>query len=53
MHWDFGLQTIFNDLYLVQFYIIFNQNDGRVANSPLSNIISFFKDIPNGKMGWS
>ena len=31
----FGLQTIFNDSYLVQLYIIFNQSDGRVVNSPL------------------
>ena len=53
MHWGFGLQTIFNDSHLVQLYIIFNQNDGQVVNSPSSNIISFFKDIPNGRMGWS
>ena len=50
----FSLQITLNDSYLVQLYIIFNQNDGRVVNSPfLSNIISFFKDIPNGRMGWS
>ena len=49
----FSSQTTFNDSYLVQFYIIFDQNDGRVVDSPLSNIISFFKDIPNGRMGWS
>ena len=30
----FNLQTIFNDSYLVQFYIILDQNDERVANSP-------------------
>ena len=30
----FSLQTTFNDPYPVQLYIIFNQNDGRVVNSP-------------------
>ena len=35
-------------------YIIFNQNDGWVVGSPMTfMIISFFKDIPNGRMGWS
>ena len=49
----FSSQTTFNDSCLVQFCIIFDQNDRRVTDSPLSNIISFFKDIPNGRMGWS
>ena len=39
----FSSQTTFNDSYLVQFYIIFDQNDGRVVNSPLSNIIKLFQ----------
>ena len=49
----FSSRTTFNDSYLVQFCIIFDQNARRVTDSPLSNIISFFKDIPNGRMGWS
>ena len=49
----FSSRTTFNDSYLVQFCIIFDQNAGRVTDSPLNNIISFFKDIPNGRMGWS
>ena len=30
----FGLQTTFNDPCPVQFYMIFDQSDGRVVNSP-------------------
>ena len=48
----FGLQTTFNDPCLVQLYIILDQNDGQVADSPLSFVLlAFFKDIPNGRMG--
>ena len=47
----FGLQTTFNDSCLVQLYIIFNQNDGRVADSPLSFVLLAFSRIfPMG--GW-
>ena len=49
----FSSRPTFNDPCLVQFCIIFDQNARRVTDSPLSNIISFFKDIPNGRMGWS
>ena len=50
----FGSQTTFNDPCPVQFYMIFDQNNGRVVNSPLSFVLlAFFKDIPNGRMGWS
>ena len=50
----FGSQTITNDSCLI--CIIFDQNDGWEVGSPIiivSIIESFFKDIPNGRMGWS
>ena len=51
----FGLWTITNDPCPI--HIIFDQNDGRVVGSPsifVSLLLkAFFKDIPNGRMGWS
>ena len=48
----FDLQTTTNDSCPI--HTIFDQNDGQVVGSPLILIIkSFFKDIPNGRMGWS
>ena len=36
------------------YHIIFDQNDGWVVGLPITMIIkSFFKDIPNGRLGWS
>ena len=47
----FGSQTTFNDSCLIQFYIILDQNDGRVADSPLSFVLLAFSRIfPMG--GW-
>ena len=47
----FGLQTTFNDPCPVQFYMIFDQNNGRVVNSPLSFVLLAFSRIfPMG--GW-
>ena len=53
LSWFFGLQTTTNDSCLI--HIIFDQNDGWVVDSPIVIVIikSFFKDIPNGRMGWS
>ena len=51
--WFFGSQTVTNDSCLI--HIIFDQNDGQVVDSPIIIVIikSFFKDIPNGRMGGS
>ena len=48
----FGSQTTFNDPCPVQFYMIFDQNNGRVVNSPLSFVLLAFSRIfPMGGRG--
>ena len=49
----FSLQTTINGSCLI--HIIFDQNDGPIVGSPFNFVIikSFFKDILNGRMGWS
>ena len=49
----FSSQTTFNDPYLIQFELYLTKMMGEWQTHLLSNIISFFKDIPNGRMGWS
>ena len=47
----FGLQTTLNDSSLIQFVLYLDQNDGRVADSPLSFVLLAFSRIfPMG--GW-
>ena len=48
-----GSQTTSNESCLI--HIAFDQNDGWEVGSPIISVIikSLFKDIPNGRMGWS
>ena len=48
-----GSQTTSNESCLIR--IAFDQNDGWEVGSPIISVIikSLFKDIPNGRMGWS
>ena len=51
----FGVQTTLNDSSLIQFvlYQIKMMGEWQIHLQFCIIIISFFKDIPNGRMGWS
>ena len=53
--WFFWFADNYQWLMPNLYHIIFDQNDGWVVGSPTIIVIikSFFKDIPNGRMGWS